>query len=330
MPELMTRRRLLQSLSVSLIVASSHQAHAAAFNTSAFPLTVSHALGNVTIPRQPTRIVTLGWNGEDAVVALGSIPVAMPRRALFEGEIFPWVEDKIGNAEPHLLSGDFNYEQIAVLKPDLILGVFSGIGAKAYARLSRIAPTVVYRSGPWQADWREQTRMTGLALGQAECADALVENTTGFLRSLAATHDKLQGKSFVFGTYNPGSSEIGVYLPSDPRIELLQELGLRPSSGIEALAAQRHGRRSASVSLETVEMIDSDILIMWYGSGARAAAEAQPLFKRLPAVRRHSYVALEDAIDIWSTSALSVLSIPYGFPRFVPRLAEAARRVNGD
>jgi iron complex transport system substrate-binding protein len=64
---------------------------------------------------------------------------------------------------------------------------------------------------------------------------------------------------------------------------------------------------------------------MWYGDGARAAAEAQPLFQRLEAVKRGSYVALDDPVSVWSTSALSVLSIPYGFPQFVPRLAEAAR-----
>jgi iron complex transport system substrate-binding protein len=80
------------------------------------------------------------------------------------------------------------------------------------------------------------------------------------------------------------------------------------------------------VSLEEISTIDADILVMWYGPGARAAAEAQPLFSTLGAVRRGSYVALENPIDVWSTSALSVLSVPYGFPRFVPQLAEAAAR----
>jgi iron complex transport system substrate-binding protein len=79
------------------------------------------------------------------------------------------------------------------------------------------------------------------------------------------------------------------------------------------------------VSLEEIGTLDAEILIMWYGDGARAAAEAQPLFQRLEAVKRGSYVALDDPVSVWSTSALSVLSIPYGFPQFVPRLAEAAR-----
>lgn len=297
--------------------------------TNAYPLSVEHALGTTTIPNRPSRIVTIGWNGEDALVALGAIPVAMPRRALFDDGMFPWVEERIGSVKPILLASDLDYEQILSLKPDLIMAVFSGIDGKAYRRLSTIAPTVTYRSAPWQADWREQTLMTGLALGKVDVAERLIEQTNAHLRDLAGRYSEMSARTFTFGTFSPGSAAIGVYLPSDPRIQLLLELGLVPSPGIEALAADQPGRRSGSVSLEEISSIDADVLIMWYGPGARAAAEAQPLFNTLEAVKRGSYVALEDPIDVWSTSALSVLSIPYGFPRFVPRLAEAAARANG-
>lgn len=289
-----------------------------------YPRSVSHALGTSVIPRKPERIVTLGWNGEDAIVALGYTPLAMPRRALFKSGIFPWVEESLSATTPILLSGDLDYEEIALLAPDLILGVFSGIDARAYSRLSRLAPTVVYDSGPWQADWREQTRKTAQALGRPSQAASLIDDTNSFLRTLASRYPDLHGQSFSFGTYAPGSAGIGVYLPPDPRVQLLMELGLKPSPGIREIAEKREGRRSASVSFEAISSIDADILIMWYGPGARAALEAQPLFNTLSAVRRGACVALEDPIDVWSTSALSVLSIPYGFPRFVPRLAEAA------
>jgi iron complex transport system substrate-binding protein len=103
-------------------------------------------------------------------------------------------------------------------------------------------------------------------------------------------------------------------------------MGLKVSSGVEALATLDPDETSTSVSLENIGSIDADILIMWYGEGARSAAEAQPLFAALDAVKRGSYVALDDPVSVWSTSALSVLSIPYGFPKFVPRLADAARK----
>ena len=325
---MISRRQLCAWLSLSAALPVADVARSSE-RPSAYPLSVTHALGTTVISSDPVRIVTIGWNGEDALVALGVVPVGMPRRALFDNGMFPWVEERVGSAKPTLLGSDLDYEQILSLQPDLIIGVFSGVDEKAYRRLSRIAPTVVYRSGPWQADWREQTLMTGLALGKGPQAERLVEQTNAYLRTLASKFPEMAGRTFTFGTYSPGSAAIGVYLPADPRIQLLLELGLVPSPGIEALARRQPGRRSSSVSLEEIGSVDADILIMWYGQGSRAASEAQPLFNTLGAVRRGSYVALEDPIDVWSTSALSVLSIPYGFPRFVPRLAEAAARANG-
>ncbi|UAX97592.1 iron-siderophore ABC transporter substrate-binding protein [Ensifer adhaerens] len=290
---------------------------------------VRHALGQTRIVSHPQRIMTLGWSGEDVVLALGQTPVAMTRYGAFASGMFPWVEEKFAGPAPTLLSGDFDYEKIAALKPDLILGVYSGIDERAYKRLSAIAPTVVYRSGPWSADWHEQTTIIGETLGKAREAEALIEGTEKQLGALGQTHPELEGKSFTFGTYFPGSNGIVVYLPKDPRVAALTGLGLLPSEGVRDLSKRAPEETSVSVSLEELSSIDADVFIMWYGPGARAAAEAQPLFNMLGAVKRGSYVALEDPVDVWSTSALSVLSIPYGFPRFVPRLAEAAAHANG-
>ncbi len=294
-----------------------------------FPVTVRHALGETTITRSPVRVITLGWSGEDVVIALGQVPVAMPRYRFFDSGIFPWNEVRVGSSKPALLDGAIDFEKIAALRPDLILGVYSGIDLVSYKRLSSIAPTVVYRSAPWEADWIEQTTIIGEALGKGEKARGLIAETEGMLRRLGTDNPVLQSKTFAFGTYFPGGEGVVVYLPSDPRVAALTKLGLETSAQINALAAAHQGSSSITISNEQTSSIDADVLIMWYGPGARAAAEAQPLFKMLDAVRRGSYVALEDPVDVWSTSALSVLSIPYGFPRFVPRLAEAAARANG-
>ncbi|MGO1164346.1 iron-siderophore ABC transporter substrate-binding protein [Brucella sp. C7-11G] len=287
---------------------------------------VPHALGTTDVPPSPQRVITLGWSGEDVTLALGTVPVAMTRYGSFPSGMFPWDEAKLNGERPLLLIGDLNYEAIAALKPDLILGIYSGIDAVAYKRLSAIAPTVVYRSGPWQADWREQTEIIGEALGKPADAKALVAETEALLERFGKEHLELQGKTFTFGSYMPGSSGIIVYLPSDPRVQALTKMGLKISSGVEALATSDPDETSTSVSLENIGSIEADILIMWYGEGARDAAEAQPLFAALDVVKRGSYVALDDPVSVWSTSALSVLSIPYGFPKVVPRLAEAARK----
>lgn len=317
--------RALRSAVLFLTIILSFERSQAA-EGAGFPVVIEHALGVTTIPTQPQRIVTLGWSGEDAVLAFGIVPVAMTKYGSFPSGIFPWNEARLGGMKPTLLSGELDYERIAGLKPDLILGVYSGIDDVSWKRLSTIAPTVVYRSGPWLSDWREQMEMTGAALGRTDEARRQIDDTNAFLRDLGAKYPTLKGRTFAFGTYFAGSSGIVVYLPDDPRVEALAELGLKVPPGVEALGKASPGDFSVSVSLEEISAIDADILIMWYGPGARAAAEAQPLFSTLGAVKRGAYVALEDPVDVWSTSALSVLSVPYGFPKFVPRLAEAVEQ----
>ncbi|WP_246788326.1 iron-siderophore ABC transporter substrate-binding protein [Agrobacterium sp. AGB01] len=295
-------------------------------SANSFPRSVSHAFGETIISKEPVRVVTLGWSGEDALLALGIQPVGMTRYRFFESGMFPWVEARIGNSAPLLLSGELDYEEIAALRPDLILSVYSGMDHLSFQRLSAIAPTVAYRSGPWKADWKEQLELVGDAVGKLDQARVLVSKTTAVLSTLADTYPVMAGKSFTFGTYFGGGNNVVIYLPSDPRVKALTEMGFVSSAGVADLEKKHPGETSVAVSLEEISLIDADVLIMWYGEGARAAAEAQPLFNTVGAVKRGSYVALEDPVDVWSTSALSVLSIPYGFPRFVPRLAEAARR----
>lgn len=317
-------RRLL--ISIHLLICA--VAGPALAEPASFPVTVKHALGTTTVSSPPKRIVTLGWSVQDAVFALGFAPVAMPKHEMTQDGILPWdapflTDRNITFLEPGLI----DFEEIAALRPDLILAVRSGVDEVSFQRLSRIASTVVYQSGPWLAGWQEQTLVAGAALGVPDVAKALVEKTGEFLRDLGGQHPVLKDRTFVFGTYFKGASGIVVYLPDDPRVAALNALGMKNPSFIEELGAANPGQFSTSLSFEQSNRIDADLLVMWYGEGTRQAAEAQPLFRTIAPVRQGGYVALDDPASVWSTSALSVLSIPYGFPRFVPRLAEAAERV---
>ena len=47
----------------------------------AYPVTIKHALGEVTLDQEPQRIAVIGWTTPDIVVALGRVPVAVARTA---------------------------------------------------------------------------------------------------------------------------------------------------------------------------------------------------------------------------------------------------------
>lgn len=298
---------------------------AASSADAAFPVTIPHAFGDTTIAAPPKRIVTLGWGGEDALIALGTIPVGMPRYDQFESGILPWVEKELGDAKPVLFpQSEIDFEGIAVLKPDVILAVRTDIDAKDWRRLNTIAPTVAYRSGPLQADWQEITLMAGACVGKTHQASRLIHQAKSKLHELGAAHPVLAGKRFVFGSYFPGSGSLGIYLPADLRVSTLKALGLQVSEQVEALGDGHPGQIGTSISLERLDSVQADLLVIWFPPGARQELEAQPLFQSYAPVRKGGFIGLDDPISMWVTSNPSVLSIPYGFPDFVSRLAQAA------
>lgn len=121
---------------------------------AAFPVTITSALGTAEIKEEPRRVATWGWSNQDALLALGVVPVAMPT---FSGPqygadaqgILKWdaeALDKLGGEQPILLSGDGTgeapVEQFAKAEPDLIFAPYSGLTQQEFDALSKIAPVV--------------------------------------------------------------------------------------------------------------------------------------------------------------------------------------------
>jgi iron complex transport system substrate-binding protein len=47
--------------------------------SSAFPVTIKHVFGETTIAEQPKRVVTVSWVNDDVAIALGVVPVGVPK-----------------------------------------------------------------------------------------------------------------------------------------------------------------------------------------------------------------------------------------------------------
>ncbi|WP_147307839.1 iron-siderophore ABC transporter substrate-binding protein [Fulvimarina endophytica] len=288
----------------------------------AFPVTIDHAFGRTTIEREPERIVTLGWGGEDAVVALGKVPVAMTYYPYWQSGIAEWNEPRIGASKPVPLGGMIDFEMVALLKPDLILAVFSGVDELAYRRLSRIAPVVTFEKGPWLADWRAQMRLAGRALGRAELAAQLIARTEDVFRQLRRSYPILQGRSVAFMTNFPLQAGVDVYLKGDRRLSALEELGLLVPPAIRSLGKAGGGRYSVSLGMETLPDIDADVVVAWFQQGLDIALIQQPILKMLPAIREKRVVTLDTPGEIWSVLVPTAISIDRQFPHLAQRMAE--------
>ena len=66
----------------------------------AFPVTIEHKYGTTTIEAAPERVVVAGLREQDALLALGVVPVATTEWfGKHPGAIFPWATDELGDGK---------------------------------------------------------------------------------------------------------------------------------------------------------------------------------------------------------------------------------------
>ncbi|MGY1602506.1 iron-siderophore ABC transporter substrate-binding protein [Geodermatophilus sp. SYSU D00815] len=291
----------------------------------AFPVTIDHVFGDTTIEEEPERVVVLGWSAQDVVYALGVTPVGMPAYS-YGGDdegVLPWNAEHYDPERTTLIDTTDGYplEQIASLAPDVILAPYDGFDESVYDGLSGIAPTVAYPDEAWSTPWQEQTRIIGEALGRSDEAEQLIADTDQRIADVAAEHPEFEGVTFSYA--NLGAESVFVYLPNDPRVQLVEGLGLTLDPAVQTLAGT--GEQTSfysTLSLEQAPQLTSQVLIAWT-AGAAEEVTSLPIYAQVPAIQRGSAVVVDDASFVFGTSAVSVLSIPWVLDRFVGELSTA-------
>jgi iron complex transport system substrate-binding protein len=313
------------------LLAASLLAAAPAMAEDAYPVSFTHAFGETTLTAKPERIVTIGWTTQDAVLALGEVPVAIPEQ-MWGGDaegVLPWVREAVtglGQPMPAIINFDTDipYERLLALDPDVILAPYSGLTQEQYDRLSAIAPTIAYAKAPWAGSWQDITLTVGRALGKSAEAQAVVDGVNARFAAAAAAHPGFKGKSFTFGSLWVGDAGINVYSATDPRIPMVEQLGLVVSPGVVALSGQPG--YFFDVSLENLASIDADVLIVLDEGGPDAdALYDNELLKRFPPVAEGRMLRLNGKSYVMATSAPSPLSIPWMLDQFVTGLAAAVK-----
>ena len=326
-------RSVLPALAAALLVTgcggAPEPAAEAAENTgsAAFPVSVEHTFGSTEIGERPERVVVLGWSAQDVVYALGVTPVGMPSYPYGGGEdgVLPWNDEYFDPERTTLLDTADGppLEEIAALRPDVILAPYEGFDEGVYDDLSGIAPTVAYPGEAWTTPWREQTRMIGQALGLEEEAEELIAGTEETVAGVAEQHPEFEGLDFAYTSL--GAEALYLYLPSDPRVQLIEDLGLTVAPSVEELAAGTDaGTFYAQLSLEQAPEIESDVLIGFADGLTADEVLSSDLYSSVPAVQRDAAVVLDDQEVAAAASSVSVLSIPFVLDQLVDGLADAA------
>jgi len=293
---------------------------------TAFPVTLDHKFGRTTIKTEPKRIVVVGLVEQDALLSVGVVPVGTTEWfGKQPGAIWPWATGKLGAAaKPAVLTNTdgIQFEKVAALRPDLILGLYSGLTAQDYTTLSKIAPTIAQPPGAvdYGASWQDVTRTVGKAVGREAQAGQVIAGVQAKIADVKAAHPEFAGKTALMATTYQGYY---VYGPQDARGRLLTDLGFRLPDGLAAVTGRQFG---GNLSKERTDLLDTDVLI-WlvedYAEG-RAKVQADPLYAKLPVKTEGRDIFLQDGdLDGAATSFVTALSLPFLLDKLVPQLAAA-------
>ncbi|WP_181774390.1 iron-siderophore ABC transporter substrate-binding protein [Amycolatopsis pittospori] len=306
-------------------------AAAPAVDANAFPTTIEHKYGSTTVTQEPKRVVTVGLTEQDALLALGVVPVGVTEwLGKYPGTIGPWATDKLGGAALPEVLKDVDgpqFEKIAALKPDLIIALYSGLTKEQYDKLSQLGVPVVAQPKEYNdygIPWQEATKKVGQAVGRAKKADELVKGVEDKFAQVRKDHPEFHGKSGLMATTYEGYF---VYGSQDPRSRLLESLGFKLPADLDSVIGDKFG---ANISAERTDLLDRDALV-WLVETEPKAKELlgkDALYSGLKVSKEKRDVLIENGGTYGSAiSFATVLTVPYVIDRIVPQLTAA---VDGD
>jgi iron complex transport system substrate-binding protein len=325
-------RPVIPSLVVALLAVTGCSAGGSSSTPAApegtFPATATHKYGQTVVDDAPERVVSLGLADQDAILALGTVPVAIREnpgsRPWATG---PWAADRLQGAQPQVLpAGDVTPDAVAALKPDLIVAITAGLTREQYDALARIAPTV---AGPADAldgavAWQDATKLTGAALGLPGEADQLVRDVEDRFLEAEESHPELAGATVA--AVRPSTTDAGSFMAwssKDLRGRFLRDLGMQLPDEVDRQAGTGLYATLPADRLSTLDQADA---IMVVGTEAeRAAFTALPGYGGLNLVQQSKVVTLDDEQSA-ALSFGSVLSLPSVVDELSGRIARAIDR----
>ena len=286
-------------------------------------VTVKHAFGETKIPAPPTRVVSAGFTGQDDLLALGVVPIAITD--WFGNEpfgVWPWAQTKLAGAQPTVLSlaDGIQVDQIAALKPDLIVATNAGLDSDTYAKLSAIAPTVA-QAGPdaFFEPWKVQASTIGQAVFKFEEMGTLITGVDDGFAAVAKNNASFSGKEalLVAGTFFQDSA---VVTPAGWRTDFLTQLGF---SVPEEVGQYVDGDQALVPRDRMVSVLDSADVLIWTTESDedQAALLADPTFAQLKATKNNRNVLTGKELA-GAIAFASVLSYPVVADKLPPMLAK--------
>ncbi|MFC5926455.1 iron-siderophore ABC transporter substrate-binding protein [Micromonospora vulcania] len=287
-----------------------------------FPVTVTTAFGDITIPQQPKRVVTLGWSDAEVALALGVQPVGDADWMAFGGDgQGAWNQGRYTTPPQKVGTLEVDMEKVAALKPDLILDTRSSGDKTRYDQLAGLGVPVVdipVGAQAYRTTWEQQLDLVSKALGKTAEAAKLKADLDAQFASVAAANPNFKGKTVSAGVKT--SRGWGAYVSGDGRVDFLQKLGFQDAPAIEQLKGDSF---SVQLSQEQVGKLDADLTTIFMIGVTADEVKSDKLLQAVPSVKAGHVVYLDDKSISTAFSSNSVLGLKYALDKVPPLIATA-------
>ena len=293
---------------------------------AAFPVTIEHKYGTTELEKAPERIVTVGYNEQDTLWALGVAPVGVTDWMGFENGIGPWAEEAAAaaGAKPELLkdTDGIGFEKIAALRPDVIVALYTSLTKADYDKLVQIAPVVAAPKGTpdWGIEWQDTVGILGEVTGKQDEAEKVIADVEAAQAQAKADHPEFAGKTASMAMSLDG---MWAYGKDDPRSKLLQSLGFELSPELVAAVGDDF---SSKISSEKADLFDLDTVVWLGGQKDLDALTDSGVYNRLAVhqEKRDIFIAMERPDKAMNAIGFQTpLSIQESLDVLVPALAKA-------
>jgi iron complex transport system substrate-binding protein len=287
-------------------------------------VTVKHAFGETKIPAAPKRVVSAGFTEQDDLLALGVVPIAITD--WFGGEpfaVWPWAQSKLGGAQPVVLNlyDGIQVDQIASLKPDLIVATNAGLDKDTYDKLTAIAPTIA-QSGQeaFFEPWKDQATTIGQAVFKFDEMTKLVADVDAKFTDIGKNNQQFKDKKAVVVSATTYQDSYDVTSPGW-RTEFLTKMGFATPDGLDAFV--KDGRAQIPRD-KLASVLDTADVVIWktQSEEERGALMADPTFAALTSTKngRNVFTGKDLAGALAFTSVLSYPVVADQLPPMISKV----------
>jgi iron complex transport system substrate-binding protein len=318
---MLSRRRFLGV--AGLLAVGACGSNKPAGGTSSNSVTIKHRFGQTVVPSPPKRVVSAGFTEQDDLLAVGVIPIAVTS---WWGDepfgVWPWAQSRLGAAQPAVLSlaDGFQFDQIAALKPDLIVATNAGVDQDSYNRLSGIAPTIPQAPDqpPFFQPWKAQADIIGDAVFQSDQMKSLVSQVDSRFTDAAKANQQFSGKKVVLLQGGFFQDNAIATMPGW-RTEFLTQMGLQIPDTVGAFKVDDRAFIPRDQAAHVLN--DADVLIWKTESDEEQSNLASdPIFQQLKATAEHRNIFTGKDLS-GAIAFSSPLSLPMVADQLTPQLS---------